>query len=291
MIRAFFIKLLFCIFYKFLNMKILILWFLGLTITTSFSQISQERLKHITNENGLSNTTVNCIFQGSRGFMYFGTRDGLNRYDGINMMVFKNNPANPNSISDNFIRCIYETENDQFWIGTSYGLNRFDRVNSKFISYKHNPKSNQSLSSSVITSVSPADKNTLWIATLGGGLNYFDTKTGKAKHFRNSIKNKNSISSDSINCIFKDKQNRLWIGTQKGVDCIDTQNFSINSNILNNANPIKAIVQDTNGFIWISVENVGLICFDAHANRIKLINNEKSNLNIISLFIDKKGNL
>lgn len=280
---------------KQLNKKILTFWLILLSTTSSFSQISLERLRHITNENGLSNTTINCIHQGYRGFIYFGTRDGLNRYDGINMTVFKNDPANPNSISDNFIRCIYENKNHEFWIGTSYGLNRFDRVSSSFKSYRHNPKDKTSLSSNIITGICPADETHLWIATLGGGLDYFDTKTATAKHFKYRPNDVNGISSDSIICIFKDRQNRLWIGTQNGVDCIDTKTLKITSKVLKNTNPATAITQDPNGCIWFGVECTGLVCFDATANKIISTNYGKSGTNsqnaILSLLADKKGTI
>src|ERR1700761_835564 len=82
----------------------LLLFFLPLI---SSAQISDVRFRHISNEQGLSNSTITCIFQDSRGFMWFGTRDGLNKYDGVKVTIYKNDPNNKNSISDNFINCIY----------------------------------------------------------------------------------------------------------------------------------------------------------------------------------------
>src|ERR1700761_5711680 len=72
----------------------------------SLAQISDVRFRHISNEQGLSNTTINCIFQDSRGFIWFGTRDGLNRYDGVKIVVYKTKDSVETSISDNFIRCM-----------------------------------------------------------------------------------------------------------------------------------------------------------------------------------------
>lgn len=295
MIKANFAILRECPVWGVFKKTVLIIGFTLSALTPSFSQISLERLRHITNENGLSNTTINCIHQGYRGFMYFGTRDGFNRYDGINMTVFKNNPADPNSISDNFIRCIYENKNHEFWIGTSYGLNRFDRVSSSFKSYKHNPKNKNSIASNVITGICPADDTHLWIATLGGGLDYFDTKTATAKHFKYNPKDVNSISSDSINCIFKDKQNRLWIATQDGIDCLDTKTLKLTSKVLKNNNLVTAITQDTNGLMWFGVDDLGLVCFDTNLNKVLSITNEKSasgsENTILSLLADKKGTI
>src|ERR1700761_7451791 len=98
----------------------------------SLAQISDVRFRHLSNEQGLSNSTVNCIFQDSRGFIWLGTRDGLNRYDGVSFVVYKNDEKKSASISDNFINCIYEDSRHMLWIGTSYGLNCFDPVTNSF---------------------------------------------------------------------------------------------------------------------------------------------------------------
>src|ERR1044072_6982614 len=82
--------------------------------------------RHIRIEQGLSNTTIEAIYQDKRGFMWIGTRDGLNRYDGYQMVVYRFNEKDSTSISDNFIRFIYEDRHQQLWVGTINGLNRFD---------------------------------------------------------------------------------------------------------------------------------------------------------------------
>src|SRR5688572_30500738 len=82
------------------------------------AQAPRLKFKHITNEEGLSNSTIETIFQDHRGFMWFGTRDGLNRFDGYQMVVYKNDPGNPASISDGYITYIYEDKNKTLWIGT-----------------------------------------------------------------------------------------------------------------------------------------------------------------------------
>src|ERR1700759_1308235 len=98
------------------------------TIPVSKAQISGTRFRRISTDQGLSNSTINCIFQDSRGFMWFGTRDGLNRYDGSHVVIYRNDKKNKASISDNFINCIFEDAGHKLWIGTNYGLNRFDPV-------------------------------------------------------------------------------------------------------------------------------------------------------------------
>ena len=102
------------------------------------AQISDTRFRRIGVEQGLSNSTINCAFQDSRGFIWFGTRDGLNRYDGAAVIIYRNKEHDSTSISDNFIRCITEDSRHNLWIGTSYGLNRFNPVTNIFTRYIHN---------------------------------------------------------------------------------------------------------------------------------------------------------
>ncbi|WP_431294825.1 ligand-binding sensor domain-containing protein [Pedobacter sp. P26] len=107
----------------------------------SIGNVSAQNLKfkHVSVEDGLSNSTIECIFQDHRGFIWFGTRDGLNKYDGNQITVFKHS-KNPNSISDNFVRCIFEDKNHTLWIGTSDGLNRFNAGKNNFSTYRSKDK-------------------------------------------------------------------------------------------------------------------------------------------------------
>ena len=166
---------------------------------TSFAQISDTRFRHISNEQGLSNSTITCIIQDSRGFMWFGTRDGLNQYDGVKSIIYRNDPHNKFSISDNTIRCIYEDAHQKLWIGTSYGLNRFDPVTNVFTQYSYDKKNNKGISSDFITAICGQDADNIWVAT-DGGLNLLNTITGKVTHFNHSVK-AGSLSSNTIYCL------------------------------------------------------------------------------------------
>src|SRR4249919_1475578 len=96
------------------------------------AQPPRLNFKRIGIEQGLSNSTVEAIYQDHRGFIWIGTRDGLNRFDGYQMVVYRYDPKDSSSISDNFIRYIYEDRNQSLWIGTINGLNRFDAAKNSF---------------------------------------------------------------------------------------------------------------------------------------------------------------
>src|ERR1700733_9987102 len=96
---------------------ILLLWIGSFSALCGRSQAPKLSFKHLGYEQGLSNTSVECILQDHRGYMWFGTRDGLNRYDGYKITVYNNNPKDTGSISDNSIHCVYEDHQNHLWIG------------------------------------------------------------------------------------------------------------------------------------------------------------------------------
>ena len=102
------------------------------TILSIHAQSDQVRFEHITSEHGLSENVINCIFQDSKGFMWFGTDDGLNRYDGYNFTIFKPSPDDTTSINSNLIFAITEDHYGNIWIGTTgSGLNCYNPIHRK----------------------------------------------------------------------------------------------------------------------------------------------------------------
>ena len=137
------------------------------------AQSPKLHFTHISSEQGISNSTIESIFQDSLGFIWFGTRDGLNRYDGNEIQVYRNDPTDSNSLSDNYIRCIYEDRHHDLWVGTINGLNRFNREKNNFTRFKHRDHDPSSISLNFVTSIVEDRKDHLWVGTLGGGLNLF----------------------------------------------------------------------------------------------------------------------
>jgi ligand-binding sensor domain-containing protein len=134
----------------------------------SYSQMGKIQFERISIESGLSQSSVLCMCQDSKGFLWFGTYDGLNRYDGYHFKVYKNDPENPYSLSNNSIGSIIQDHLGVLWVGTEDGLNCFDRENEKFICYKNDPSNPNSLSNNYIRCVYEDRSGTLWVGTNGG---------------------------------------------------------------------------------------------------------------------------
>src|ERR1700712_3079152 len=124
------------------------LFFLFLLIPfLASSQSKRLKFEHLQTDAGLSQSNVISIFQDSRGFMWFGTRDGLNKYDGYKFTVYKYDADNENSLSHNTVQDIAEDRDGNLWIATwGGGLNKFDWAKEKFTHYKTDRKDPNSLS-------------------------------------------------------------------------------------------------------------------------------------------------
>lgn len=273
---------------------------LGIFISSPFihsqSVNKNFKIERISTDQGLSQSTVECIFRDTKGFMWFGTEEGLNRFDGYNFTIYKNDHNNPVSLSNEVVFSIYEDFNGTLWIGTrDGGLNKFNREKERFTSYKYDPENINSLSDNKINSIyeSPSLPGVLWISTETGGLNKFDIATGEVTHFKHNPNNKNSLSSNRLRSIHESLAypGILWIGTAaEGLNKFDIKDekfthfkySAYQSNGLSN-NEIWAIheLSDMPGILWIGTKN-GLNKFDIKTLTFKHYKSDPSDRNSLS---------
>jgi len=260
----------------------------------SKAQISATRFRRISTDQGLSNSTINCIFQDSRGFMWFGTRDGLNRYDGVNTVIYRTKPGDATSISDNFIRAIYEDPSHKIWIGTSAGLSCLNPVSNTFTRYRHSKTDGNTITSDIVSAISAIDDYNLLVGTTGGGMDIVNTKTSRITHFRHSSKNAAGISSDTVNCFYRDSYKNIWLGTQKGIDKFDANKSSFKTF---GSGQVTAIAEDKQNNLWLGTADAGLLVYSPAANTfkpIKHLDGAKQGLSgnmVLSVMCDKKGDV
>src|ERR1700756_2019883 len=117
------------------------------------ARVKDLRFTHLTPNDGLSQSYITSILQDRRGFMWFATRDGLNRYDGNSFVVFKNNPNDPDSLSSNFIQDLMEDDHGYLWIATNTGVNKFDPQTERCTRYLHDSKNPDSLGGASVKSI------------------------------------------------------------------------------------------------------------------------------------------
>lgn len=172
-----------------------------------------QKFEKISLDEGLSQSVIYTILQDSTGFMWFGTQDGLNRYDGYKFKIFKNSKPDVKSIPNNYVMTLYEDSDGILWIGTLNGyLSKFDQQNDCFTSYDMNELI-ISRKTKLVTSVCEDDKGYLWIGTEGSGLNKFDKTRGEFIDIDPENNFESKMEMD-IKCLLKDSDNHMWIGTK-----------------------------------------------------------------------------
>jgi diguanylate cyclase (GGDEF)-like protein len=167
---------------------------------------------------GLSNTSVSSIVQDSRGFMWFGTQNGLNRYDGKDFKLYENEPFSGNTLSQNLIQTLFMDANDILWIGTYGGLNRFDLKTERFSVFRNVPADDASLSGDLVIAITRDAKGRLWVGT-SNGLNRMNEKDGTFKRYLNDPKAPGSLPNNTVRALCCDSAGRLWVGTAGGGFC------------------------------------------------------------------------
>ncbi|TNJ46591.1 response regulator [Tamlana fucoidanivorans] len=188
-----------------------------------FSQ-NNVHFEHITTNNGLSQSDVNSIYQDNKGFLWFGTHEGLNKFDGYNFKVYTPNSQTHDyeGISSSLIFAITGDDDDNLWVGTTGdGLNYFDTSVERFKVFKHEDKNPNSLISNHISSLFRDSSNKLWIGTFNG-LDMIDLNKGlDSIHFNHfNFDGGNFVSNfenKTIYSIFEDKHGQIWVGGARGL--------------------------------------------------------------------------
>ncbi|OQX74700.1 MAG: hypothetical protein B6D64_12575 [Bacteroidetes bacterium 4484_276] len=223
-------------------------------------QDTHIRFNRITINDGLSLSSVYCIFQDSKGFMWFGTEDGLNKYDGNNFTIFRADPYDENSISHKWTEIVFEDQSGILWLGSRGGLTRFDPATEVFGQYVFDGFNPSSLANDTVTAIAQGADNQLWIGTVEG-LNRIDLTTGTIERI-NPGENMLPGLSTRINFLLPDAMGNLWIACNGGLffydpekDCFAEIPFSrdISVNILS--------FDRQHELLWIGTDN-GLYKYD-----------------------------
>ncbi|MDR6340631.1 signal transduction histidine kinase/ligand-binding sensor domain-containing protein/DNA-binding response OmpR family regulator [Filimonas zeae] len=244
-------------------------------------------------ENGMSNNSVTSIYQDRRGFIWIGTNDGLNRYDGYAFKIFRNTFGDSTSLLSNRINCITADKSERLWIGTKEGLCVYRQDSALFRLPKYRDKlSNQLLPFNIIISdIKVRTDNAVYVATAGRGLVVFDN--GRKEGRQVLLKERNKTTGKyNVQAIAGENMAAAWLFvTGQGLCVYKGDNVLVVDSSLRYAN---SMVLDRNGSLWIGAEN-GLHRFDIRTGRYTAFYNEASgvlNSNVVmSVFLDKDQQL
>jgi signal transduction histidine kinase/ligand-binding sensor domain-containing protein/DNA-binding response OmpR family regulator len=257
--------------FRYIILFILSILFLPLKL---YSQENSLVIQHLTRQQGLSSSSVNCIIQDENGYLWFSTRMGIDRYDGYNFESYVNRLGDASSFINTNTAEIYIDKQGTLWCGSYDGLERFnDRTNS-FTNFLPNSSKNPQTSANFVFYMVEDHKGTFWVST-ARKIYKFNRRTGKFS----MVETENDTSYVryvNIYVPFIDKDNLLWFGAFNGLDRYNYETGKVmhywqaplNSyykKTTSSEYTINAICDDKDGNLWLGT-NYGLVKFNKKAN-------------------------
>jgi len=277
---------------------VIILFFLQAFSVLSFSQTGNLKFCHLSTSDGLSQNSVFSILKDYRGFMWFATDEGLNKYDGYKFTVYKHDPGHKQSISSNAVSDIMEDADHNLWVVSAGGVDRFDRINETFIQYDCGNKA------IVFRYIFQDSKKRFWLSTTNHGCCLFDPAKRSFKFYKNNEQDTNSLSQNYVYHIVEDRDGELWIGTRNGLNRFNpaTEKFTRYYNEPGNgssigAGYIKNIFKDSKDNIWIGTQGSGISLYNRKDNCFINFKHDPLNKNsicyndILSFTEDRNGQI
>jgi len=236
-----------------------------LCAASAFAQRQHIRFNRLGPESGLSQSNVTCILQDSRGFMWFGTRDGLNQYDGVRFTIYHNVAGDSGSLSNSYVTSLAEDRKGNIWIGTwGGGLNRFDPSMHRFTRFPLGDGKGSRVATDFINTLRMDSRGRLWIGMDGAGLDVMDPMTGQ---FRNT---REGLADNDVTAFCEDDRHGMWIGTFRGGLCRMAEGGTLQrymhaagdpGSLANNS--IYCIFQDSRHRLFVGTRGGGLDRLDA----------------------------
>jgi ligand-binding sensor domain-containing protein/signal transduction histidine kinase len=277
----------------------------------TYDRYSNPRFSHLTVDDGLSQSIVHAIIQDNQGYLWFGTENGLNRYDGDRFLVFKSNPADPNSLPDSYITALIADPAGGIWIGTRFGgLSHYDPATGGFKNYPHEASETTSLDSPTVNCLYIDKDNRLLIGT-PYGLNILQPENSTFEHARQSWVKPFNSALNNILSMYRDSRGVLWIGTSYGLASYSFSEgwtntfFEDLSNNINDENfyeqtPLawetRSISEDSHNGLWLA-SNMGITRLDLGTGELTTFrhnNEDDSSLSdqyVNDLMIDAGGTI
>lgn len=244
--------------------------FMSLLHGQNLNKDLELKFKHYSLTEGLSQSSVLCILQDTKGFLWFGTRDGLNKYDGHEFKTYRYNSQDTTSLSNSYVKSLFEDENGDLWVGTINGLNKYIPDGDKFERFRHNDQET-SISNNEIQSIASHRDGYLWLGT-NFGLEKFNIKNGHATHFIKQNGSFNGISNNQIRYILVASDGDVWICNTDNIDVYNPKTNSFKnyayphgSSKERKLNYTPVLYEDRDNNLWLAYKN-GLNLFNKSLN-------------------------
>jgi ligand-binding sensor domain-containing protein/signal transduction histidine kinase/DNA-binding response OmpR family regulator len=271
-----------------------------LSASSVHSQNTGLRFQDLTITDGLSSNTVRCIIKDSRGFMWFGTPNGLNKYDGYGFTVYRNEPGEPDLISCSDILSIFEDRNGDIWVGTkSCGVYIYDRRNDKVARFFLDKDSAGHFNTYNVRVIFEDREGCVWVGT-ENGLYSFRRATGEIARYQHDGTDSTSLTHPAIYSILQDRKNRLWVGTYNGLNLFDQKAGRFRRYFYapgKSDNSVLNLYEDELGNLWMGTYLEGVIRFnpeDGTSRRYMYHRKDKNTISsnkVFSLTGDGQGHL
>jgi signal transduction histidine kinase/ligand-binding sensor domain-containing protein len=260
---------------------ILLVVFAGLCLWTCFpaglsGQNYELRINKIKDERGEDPGACFAIAEDTHGFIWFGTVDGLYRYDGFNYKIYRNEKGNANSLGWNTIRALKVDKKNRLWIGTQgAGLDCFDLNTEQFTHYLPVKGDSNSISGTDIWALLIDRKGNIWCGVVSGGIDCFNPESGSFRHYRTLPAGMGEIENITTRALLEDSRGNIWIGmAQYGLSVINPSDGSIryyphNPSVPGSITSTEAydLLEDSTGNIWVCTYGGGLNLYDRETDK------------------------
>jgi signal transduction histidine kinase/ligand-binding sensor domain-containing protein/CheY-like chemotaxis protein len=259
---------------------------------------NQYKFKYLTIDQGLSNNNIRSICQDSKGFIWFATQNGLNKYNGQTITTYWHDPNDSTSLSSNGVNIVFLDSKNQLWAGAGRGLNRYDANLDKFMRFNH---AGLTVPIDEIYTVAEDKEQKLWFGGTSG-LYCYNLISGEIIHYSNKMGNTNGLPHNLIYKILVDKNNKVWVSVlNEGLYVLD-QNTGTHKVFRNNpedstsisGNRIEKLYEDRNGNIWAGTLNEGVNLYKPESQTFERFipdSNNTYSTRVRAIFEDLKGNL
>ena len=272
---------------------ILVCIFSCLKISTSYANIRESfNFKNITIEDGLSQSTVETIYQDSKGYIWIGTNDGLDRYNGYEFKHYKHDKYDKNSIANNYIVDIIEDKNGYIWVSTIGGLSRINPDKDEIKNY-YSKEDRGNLSNSNLWQLLCTKDNRLIASTIDG-LNVYDKNKDK---FTRILYKEGELPSQYIYSLEEDINGHIWVGTDNGLVELDKDlNIVKSYHDTIGDSDVYNVYDDSKGNIWVCTLDNGLFKINLDDKSVENYKNNNSKISIPSnnvrdIISDSEGKL